>query len=373
MARSEHKIVSWALNCVQIPYQRKVVWSDTTASHAPLLILKLEADDGAIGVAEVTVQPTWYGVNFNTLIASLEELMLPILSRTTLTRPEDFLKSSAQIPENSIARTLIDNALWDVDLARHEEADLDGMAAGSADVSWLITRQPPADMASEARNMVETYGFKALKIKGGQGTETDLQAVAAIRRAVGDSVRLYVDTNWHYSPAEAVDYVNRLAQHGIVAVEDPYALAPNREFEAIQARCDIPILVDYFAHSLADAHLFAERGMKALSLKPARMGLSVCAAQKQFADGAGVDVHVGFGGESDLGALASLRFACALNGGGWLPAEVTFFLMLSESLLLQPLRIHNGTIRFPAAAPVSALVDFDKLERLSFLRKAGRF
>ena len=42
------------------------------------------------------------------------------------------------------------------------------------DLLWIVTRQAPALMAAEAADMCRRHGLRTLKLKGGQGVDTDL-------------------------------------------------------------------------------------------------------------------------------------------------------------------------------------------------------
>jgi len=364
------KIDSWSLHALKLPYQKPVVWADVTETGAPLLILRIVGTDGSVGVGEVTVKPTWYGVSYRSIVGALEEIFLPMASSIDVTDPSAFHESARIIPENQVAKALVDNALWDLHAAS-VAAPLWRQWNGDefAEVTWLVTRQAPNLMIAEATDVVDRLGIKTLKLKGGQGIETDLQVLREVQAAVGNRTRLYVDANWHYTAEEAAEYVSRLADLGVVAVEDPYRLAPNKTFERIQQGSSIPILVDYFVASLSDAQLFGERGIQALSLKPARVGLTECLLQAKFAQEHGVRVHVGFAGESSVGSCAALQLAGSLAcRKNWLPAEVTFFMKMGENLLRDPLKIENGVIRLPQMTSVASVLDFEKVNRLSFFR-----
>ena len=119
-----------------------------------------------------------------------------------------------------------------------------------------------------------SHGFRALKIKGGQGLDTDLAALRQIRAAVGDAIDFYVDANGAYPRAEAAEYVRAIAGEGAKVAEDPCLLQPDAQFVELLARSPIPVLVDSRCASLKDAAQFLERGATALSVKPGRIGIT---------------------------------------------------------------------------------------------------
>jgi len=359
------KLANWSIHPVELAYFRPVVWANGVEAGAPLLILRLVADDGSVGAAEVTVKPTWYGVSYKSLIGALEDIFLPLAKQIPDADPEIFADRAEDVPENQIAKALVGNALWDLKAAvkRQPLWKLWGGDSKAA-VSALVTRQAPHLMAAEAEELIATYGFRTIKFKGGQGIETDLAALRAVKSAVGDKVGVYVDANWHYPANVAKDYLTTLAGEGVMAVEDPYSLKPDRQFEEIQRGC-VPIIVDFFSAGLRDAHLFQERGMRALSLKPGRMGLTECRRQADLGRQTGFDVHVGLAGESAFGSLSALQLAASLpRRHEWLPAEVTFFLMMKEHLV-DPIRIKDGMIDLPTEPALAGLLNWDKLQRLA--------
>ena len=360
------KIERWSLHHVRVPYGRTVQWSHHVESGADFVLLRLQSQDGHAGVAEVTAKAPFNGVSVRSLTAALEDMFLPELARSDPGDPDAVAAVLGGIPENTAAKALVDNACWDLRASAGGRPlwQLWG-GRGRVPVSWTVTRQAPEKMAREAAEMVSRCGFRTLKMKGGQGVTTDVEAVRAIRRAVGHGVRIYVDANWAYSVAETEGYASALADEGVLALEDPCALVPDGAFSDLQRRCPLPLLVDDPCASHDDARLFLERGARALSTTPSRIGLSECRLIAALASEHGCATVVGLFAESSLGALASLQLAaCQSRSALDLPAESTFFLSLSDQLLKEPLAIADGEIALPSAASLAELVDWERVSAL---------
>jgi len=212
--------------------------------------------------------------------------------------------------------------------------------------------------------MVARHGFRTLKVKGGQGFDLDRAGMRAIRSAVGEGVRLYVDANGAYTAEEALDYVRAIADAGAVMVEDPCALAPDARFRSLQQESPVPLLVDFGCTSLRDAALFIEQGARALSIKPGRFGLSTALAMQKLALQSGCAPVVGLMGESVLGTLAGLQFAATLPHP-ILPAELTWYLAMTEQITTLTPKIVDGAVDLPACASLGALIDWRAVERLA--------
>src|SRR4051812_2571405 len=230
----------------QLRYARPVRWSDIVEEAAPFVLLRLTSDTGEVGAAEITVKPTWCGVTAKSLIAAIEDIFVPMLKRLDLIDPVKVRAALDAVPENQAAKALIDNACWDLAAAHHGRPlwqTWNGQPR--VELSWAVTRQDARAMASEAADMVGRYGFRTLKVKGGQGIERDLEGIREIHSAVGDRVRFYVDANGAYPADQALDYARALADAGAVILEDPCPMAPDARFRELRQQSSIPILVDF--------------------------------------------------------------------------------------------------------------------------------
>ena len=361
--RNTTRLASCGLYAYQLRYARPVRWSDIIEETAPFLLLRLTSDCGAEGVAEITVKPTWCGVTVRSLVATVEDIFVPMLKSLDLSDPVKIRAALDIVPENNAAKTLIDNACWDLYAAR-EGRPLWQIWNGQPkiELSWAVTRQEPSAMAAEAAQMVGRYGFRTLKVKGGQGLEKDIAGIREIRAAVGEAIRFYVDANGAYPAVEALDYARAIADAGAVMLEDPCPLVPDAGFRKLRQDSPIPILVDFGCASLRDAHLFVEHGARALSIKPSRFGLTHSRAMLDMVRQNGGDAVVGLMGESAAGALAGLQFAAAL-GHPVLPAELTWFLAMTDQIITQVPDIVDGMITLPDSPSLAALIAWDIVER----------
>ena len=360
MRLAEHSLHSYAL-----PYARPVVWSDIVEEVAPFVLLRLTADSGETGVAEITVKPTWNGVTARSLIETIAQVFIPLLMTLDLSDPHAVRRALDRIPENMAAKCLIDNACWDLNAAR-SAMPLRRTWGGSRRValSWAVTRQAPQIMADEAAEMCGRYGFRALKVKGGQGVKTDVEGIRAIRRSVGDEVVLSVDCNGAYRPDQVAEYARAVSDAGASVIEDPCPLVPDADFAILRAKAPIPVLVDFACWSLRDAKLFLAQGAQGISVKPGRFGLSDCWLMHDAASENGCGIVAGLMGESALGTMAALQFASALHEP-MLPAELTWYLAMTEQVTQRMPAILDGGIDLPDTSSIAALVDWDAVKRFA--------
>ena len=358
------KLESWSLDFYRLPYRREVVWAYAAESSSDYALLKLVADDGTVGIAEGVVKPTRTGYSPRSLEVTLEDVIFPRLRGVELGDAAAVRKSFDWVEGNLGARALVDNACWSMRSAAAKKP-LWKQWGGSqeVDVLWIVTRQKPALMAAEAAEMCSRHGLRTLKLKGGQGRDTDLKVIAEVRAAVGANVELSMDANRHY-PQEGIGaYVRAIADAGVTVVEDPCELRPDSAFEKLQRECAVPLLVDFPCVSRQDAGLFLDRGARSMMVKPGRVGLSEAREIDALCAERGATVSLGMFYESALGAALSMQMAAALKSRPILPHEGSFFLMLTAQVAKG--EVSGGRFRLPDEANLEKLIDWEAVKRFA--------
>ncbi len=359
------KIRSWSLHFYELPYAREVVWANAVERAGLYALLHLTDDSGIEGVAEGTIKATWTGVSPRSLRAALEDFLMPKVVGVGFDGAAGAMKRLEGVPENKLAKAMIDNACWQVEACRAGQPlwKLWG-GSPSVELTWAITRQPPAVMAAEAADVCARYGFRTLKVKGGQGLDTDCAAMREIRAAVGDRVKLYVDANSYYKRSEGLEYSIAMRDLGSTVSEDPCPLKPDAEFTRLQAGAGVPVLIDRTCTSALDAAHYLEKGATALSTKTGRIGFTEAREISALAAANGARVALGLYAESALGTLASLQYGAAIPPALQLvAAEQTFYLGITEQVVTAMPPVMDGRIELPAEPGLSKFVDWERVKR----------
>ena len=348
----------------RLPYHRAVEWFRSTETQAHFVCLRLIAEDGIEGVAEASIKETWTALGVNDVIDVVEQQLLPRLDAVDIGSIGCVAQAIDAVACSSLAKMLVVNACATMAAARSGVPPWIGEGGGSVPVSWCLTRQTPRAMAEEAARMVDAHGFRAMKVKGGQGLATDRDVLAGVRAAVGDRVVLTVDANEAYDVSQVPAYLEMLAEAGVVLAEDPWPLQPDDTFGRIVESSPMPILVDMACESHEAALKFIQAGATAISVKPGRIGLHEAGRIAKFVQSAGASVCSGMYAESDLGALISLWFSASLKAP-LAPAEQTFHLMMRQNVLSDPFPITNGAAHLPPTADIAKLVDWSRLRNFA--------
>jgi L-alanine-DL-glutamate epimerase-like enolase superfamily enzyme len=354
----------WECHPLHLRYHRPMRWASMEESGADFLLLVLHTAEGQRGVAEAAVRLAWTGFTMGALVTVLDDVVLSRLKGLDIANKEATDRALSRIPEHSLAKSVADAACWDL-RAQDAGVPLWKLLKGSqtVPVSWILTRQAPEIMAEEAARITSEYGIGTLKLKTGQGLETDQSMLNMVRDAVGDSVMLYADANSYCTADTIVEYTALLRDVGCVISEDPCTIMPDAPGRLIREASDVPIMIDKWCRNYFQARVFLDWGADAVSVKYSKSGMSDSLRILAYADAANAQAPIGLSGNSALGSLASLSLAATRpQGGAALPTEESFFLQLAEDYITEPLSISAGVISLPDSAGAADLVDWDKVD-----------
>lgn len=188
------------------------------AGDAPTLsrfaFLQLHTDEGFCGLGEWSDLEA--GLEPARLKGQLEALLLG-------QSPFDLESIFATFPLDRSTRCAVDSALYDLmgkALGVPVYQLLGGRFRPQVEVSWVVYIRQPELIADEIRQM-RAQGFDAFKLKVGSRIEHDETCVCIIRESAGPQAQLKLDASGAWSLAEAVEYIPRLGQYGLQAVESP--------------------------------------------------------------------------------------------------------------------------------------------------------
>jgi L-alanine-DL-glutamate epimerase-like enolase superfamily enzyme len=361
------KITGYKLFPVHFPYHRPIRWAGHAEPGLDAMFIRLETDQGLIGVGEAPVRLAWTGATLKSIAVVVDEVLMPRIMALDILDENAVCTFMRYVREHVLAKSMIDSAIWDI------RAQVAGKSFGAylgADapvpVAWTVTRDKPEAMVAEAESVVGRHGFTSLKVKVGQGFETDRAVLSGIRNALGNAVTLSADANRNYSEAEVAPLTEMLAEFDVSVVEDPCECVPDRSFARVRAASKLPVLVDNTARTLLEAQMFLAHDADCISVKVPKTGIGDSRAIMDQAAAQGACVHIGLGATSPLGAVAALGLAGSLpahkNG---LPSEESFFLQLTETCVKEPLTVENGIVTLPDVPALHNWLDWDRVQALA--------
>ncbi|MFF5988467.1 muconate/chloromuconate family cycloisomerase [Prauserella flavalba] len=340
---------------LDVPLRRTHRFAKTEMDAQPVLLVFLRTAGGVTGVGEGVVPggPWWGGESVETMQLVIERYLAPIL----LGRDVDDIARigrdiDAVVAANLYAKTAVEVALhdaWARSLSVPVHTLLGGLARRSIPVTWALGAEPAQVVVDEALAKLEAGTHLTFKLKmGALDPADDVERVAAIADKLAGAAGVRVDLNARWDRLTSLTHLPKLADAGVELVEQP---VPGTDVEAlaeINRALPIPVMADESLRTPADAlRLATLRAADVYSLKTTKAGgLRATKAIAEVAAAAGIPAHAGTSIESPVGTAASLHVACSAPAMTW-GSELFGPLLMSEELLVSPLRYEGGELHLP--------------------------
>jgi len=243
----------------------------------------------------------------------------------------------------------VDTALLDL-RSRAERRSVAALLGGARrDVLPLTEQLFIQDWATTEGELesILARGTRCLKVKIGSSPAQDLSSIRRIRDRVGDAVEIRVDANRAYTLAEGLGLYRRLADLGVLGLEEPLHWRRWSELRDLRRKVGLPIILDESIQQPAtlrqaiDAH-----AVDVLNLKLSRTGgISLARPYLDLCLQHGLQVAVGCSEELGIGTAAIAHMAAVL------PAlhsmEGLGPLRLGFDIVAEPWAAQGGALRLP--------------------------
>jgi L-alanine-DL-glutamate epimerase-like enolase superfamily enzyme len=165
----------------------------------------------------------------------------------------------------------------------------------------------------EAAQELVRQGWPILKLKGGTGDDGAL--VRLMRERLGPQVRLRVDANTAWSPAEAERFAHETAECGLEMIEQPLAVGEWDALRKLRERAAAPIFLDEDIRTIEDVRRAAEtQAADGVNVKLSRCGgLIACTEMLREARRLGLGTMLGCYVETSLGITAGTHLGELLD------------------------------------------------------------
>ena len=208
------------------------------------------------------------------------------------------------------------------------------------------------------------HGFDAVKIKLGMGVNKDVEAIEAIRQAVGKDIRLMVDTNGNYDAGSAVRLGRLLEPFDIQWFEEPVPPYDLRGYKQVKQGQPVPVAGGEGEFSLYGFRdLLSTGALDMVQPDIGRVGgftegMRIAALIQ--ADNLGLSPHTGM--FSALNVVVAMHFAAAAPN-----FRIFEFMELEHPLMdifTEPMpRPKNGVIRMPESPGLGVELDLEKIRQ----------
>lgn len=327
-------------------------------------LLAIETDEGITGHAFLGSSSNPASMDAPSLIRFLKPLLV---GEDALARERLYEALWRRTRITSVrAIGAVDIALWDIA----------GKAAGMP-IHRLIGSyrdRVPAYASSEVHGDALAYveqatryresGWTAYKIHPPQRWQEDIRICEAVRKALGDSYRLMLDSTWSYGYPEALRVGKAIEEMGFYWYEDPLADQDLYNYMKLKEKLDIPILateypiggLDSFAPWILHRATDFLRGDVAV-----KGGISSLLKIARLAEAFRLNLEIHHGGNS-LNNVANLHVMMAIRNCEY------FEVLLPDGMqkygLSPDIEVdREGFVHAPEAPGLGAAIDFDRIEK----------
>ena len=330
---------------VSVPYVHREVSSQVARDGVSDVLVKVTTDDGLVGWGEACC-----GADTASVAAALEAMAPFVVGRDPWNR--DAMRRDAfthglwqfRTGTGNFAWAGIDMALWDVcgrACGQPLWRLLGGLQQPEASYFYYLARGTEESLAAQVAEGLAA-DFEVFYLKVGLGDDDDLEAVAAVRRALGPRPRLRLDANGSWSMPRAIRNLRALEEHDIDFVEQPVRDHPIGQLAELRRRTPVTVCANEGLWSEAEAYArITARQADVYCLSPYWVG-SIAGFQRLswVAEQEGLQVCKHTHGELGLAAAAAHHVVLTLPNG--VEGHQQTAHLMQHDILVEPLPIATG-------------------------------
>jgi D-galactarolactone cycloisomerase len=338
-----------------------------------MILVKVLCSDGTIG----------YGESFPGQAASaVAEIVNVSLQPLVVGRGPDetaalsavirrrFLAGHAAASAFRCALSGVDMAMWDahgkvLGIPVHRLLGGSTTAVAGYAGSFALGIQPPDELVAEARRLVDTQGWSALKLRIGQTPAADVAGVAAVREAFGAEMRIMVDANL----GQAYDLgriAGELGRLGVEWLEEPYERTARSRYAALRARGVVPVAGGENLRSAEEFLDWASAGALDVAQPDASRvgGITEMLRIAAVADAAGIRFvpHIS---HSALNHAASLHVLSAIGSSDMCEGDAAPVNAFRDGVISGGVAYRDGMMHLADAPGLGAAVDEAALDQVA--------
>lgn len=366
------KITGLELYTVALPARQVFHWRGGTASSQKVIV-KLNTDDGLVGLGEADPIPSDWGHDADTMHIAIKRFIEPALIGMN---PFDIEGIWSKLAETLafwhlstsmlMERAGVDAALYDL-MGKASGQPVHRLLGGSffqqIPVAAVMTLDEPDKMAAEALQ-AQAQGYGEFKIKVGLDPDIDVQRVRAVRTALGSAANIRVDANGGWTANAAVKVIKAMEAYDLMLVEQPVPRFDIKGLAHIRRKVDTPIMVDESLDSIHDALVLLENeACDLFNIKYHRVGgLTHARKLLAFAEAAGIRCMVGGELESGVGTAIGLHLM-ASSPLFTIAADLIGPVHYSDDILMNNFVILQGMLPVPTGPGLGVELDEAKMRR----------
>lgn len=218
------KVTDLKTTIVSVPHVEPEFISTGMRAGVTQILVEVFTDEGIVGLGESISRP-----NARVIDAAVQSLK-PMLVGSDPRNIEGIVNNLRHVGGwhffervGNVAIGGVEMALWDIvgkASGRPVYELLGGMVRDRMPVWYYLFRFPVAEMVRRAKAAV-AEGHKTIYFKVGHSIRDDIEAIEAVRGAVGNKAEIRIDANEAWTPGTAIRFIKQIEKFDVEWVEQP--------------------------------------------------------------------------------------------------------------------------------------------------------
>ena len=335
-------------------------------------VIRITDDEGRVGLGNIDPSPGYSAESIDDSLKVLKEVLAPsVIGLDAFNIHELLISMNRSVDHFYDAKAAIEMACTDL-ICRKLDIPvytyLGGEVVHEVLFNAWIGILPPDEAAAEAKKWFDK-GFKSAKVKVGGNIQADRDRIAAIRAAVGPTMKLRVDANAGYQVEEAIALGRLLEPFDLQLFEQPVHADDLVGMAKVRSSVGIPIMAD---ESIIDHEsliaVIKHDAADIVKLKVMKQGGFLNARRMlETASAAGLKVVIGHGFGLGINTVAEIMFAC--TSPDVLPGlECVGPLKTVDDIVTHKLDISSGSLSLPRGPGLGVTLDDEKTQKYTFFK-----
>jgi L-alanine-DL-glutamate epimerase-like enolase superfamily enzyme len=360
---------------VEVPIRRELMITSSLGTHGVtrVVLLRLDTDEGFVGIGEATVTPRWSGETAWGAKAMIDHYLAPAVVGRPVEDVPGALNAMEQVAwANPFAKSAIEMAMLDAWGKAEGKPIYDLLGGSKRDLAIpirfsLAAHAPDVTAANAARRVA--WGHKTVKVKVGLDPKADVARVRAVREAIGPDILLTVDANGGWNVEDAIWALNEMRPLNLTLAEQPVRREDLDGMAEVRRKVDVPVMADEGVFTLWDAEqALKKEACDIISVYPGKNGgITISKQIAELAAEKGVECAVGSNLELDPGtaAMCHLTIATENIAAEKYHGDILGTLYHETPVVLNPLTLELGYAHCPDAPGLGVEMDWDAVSRLA--------
>jgi len=372
------KIVDVKTTILSVPHVEPEFTSTGLRKGVTQILIEIETDEGIVGLGESISRP-----NARVIEAAVQS-MKPLLIGSDPRNIEAIINNLRHIGQwhwfervGNVAIGGVEMALFDIAgkaCGRPVYELLGGMVRDRMPVMYYLFRFPIDEMVRRAKAAIAD-GYTTIYFKVGHDIHGDIEAVEAVRDAIGNKGEIRIDANEAWTPGTAIRFIKQIEQFDVEWVEQP---TPGKDLQGlahVRRSVNTPIAANQTSWTFEDVQqvLKADAADVIVIDQYQTGGLLTYKKAVALCEASGIPVNHHSWGELGIGTAAGAHVVA--SSPPFLYANQSYIVIHEDDIVMGGLpKVQNGSIAVPTGPGLGVELDPKRVaEAVKRYREQGEF